>query len=497
MGTEITVLGIDLGTSSVKVVLTDPAGNVLTQAAADYPVNRPHPGWAETDPEHWWHAVLTTVAEVLAAAPDAQPAGIGLSGQMHGVVLCSADGTAVRPAVLWADARADPELDSYRALPNAVLARLANPLSPGMAGPQLAWLHRHEPDVVARARWALQPKDWIRARLTGKFAAEPSDASATLLYDVLTQDWDPDVIAALGIRADLLAPLLPYAGSIAGHLQADPAAELHLRKGIPVAAGAGDSAAAALGSGVLEPGTIQLTIGTGVQIVTVAPTPTAESISHRHDPVTHLYRSATRDGWYAMAAGLTGGQTLDWVRRLLGADWAELYAAADRGPRDDDPIFLPHLVGERTPYLDTHLRGSWTGLDPRHDRAALLYSALEGVAFAAADGLDALPGVPARNRQLRLAGGGTIAPGWRALLADVLDAQLHAVDVPGASARGAALLAAQAAGSLPDADLIRLARPHTRLIAAPGPGAAALSRRRQLYLDTLEALRPLRSHPSL
>ena len=488
------LLGIDLGTSSVKVVLTDPSGIVLAQASAEYPVDRPHPGWAETDPETWWRAIRITVAQVLAAIPGASPVGIGLSGQMHGVVVCLADGTPVRRAVLWADARAEAELDIYRALPDAARARLANPLSPGMAGPELAWLHRHEPSVMADARWALQPKDWIRARLTGEFAAEPSDASATLLYDVLAQDWDVEVVAALKIRRELLPDLLPFAGAVAGHLRACVAAELGLLSGIPVSAGAGDSAAAALGSGVFEPGTVQLTIGTGVQIVTVVPTPTLESVGHRHHPVTHLYRSATRDGWYAMAAGLTGGQTLDWVRRLLGADWAELYAAADRGPRDDDPIFLPHLVGERTPYLDTHLRGSWTGLDARHDREALLYSALEGVAFAAADGLDALPDLAAEDRHLRLAGGGTVSPGWRALLADVLNTHLHAVDVPGASARGAGLLAAQAAGLITDAELVDVARPHTTLIASPGPGADALRVRRQLYLDTLQALRPLRSH---
>ena len=494
MSAATTLLGIDLGTSSVKVVLTDPAGAVLAQASAEYPVDRVQPGWAETDPEAWWSAIRDTVARVLADRPGSRPVGIGLSGQMHGVVLCSADGTPVRPAVLWADARAETELEVLAALPAAARARLANPLSPGMAGPELAWLHRHEPDVVARARWALQPKDWIRARLTGEFAAEPSDASATLLFDVLSQDWDAEVVAALGIRPDILPPLLPFAGARAGQLRSRVADELGLPAGIPIAAGAGDSAAAALGSGVFDPGTIQLTIGTGVQIVTAVATPTAESIGDRHDPVTHLYRMATRSGWYAMAAGLTGGQSLDWVRRLLGAEWAELYAAADRGPRADDPIFLPHLVGERTPYLDTHLRGSWTGLDPRHDRSALLYSALEGVAFAAADGLDALPGVPSTDRELRLAGGGTISAGWRALLADVLQARLHAVDVPGASARGAALLAAQAAGLIDDEELVAVAQPHTTLIAAPGPGTTALAERRELYLNTLRALRPLRSH---
>src|ERR1700712_4585793 len=352
---------------------------------------------------------------------------------MHGVVLCTADATPVRPAVLWADARAVTEVDLIRSLPQTVRARLANPLSPGMAGPELAWLHRHEPDVVAAARWALQPKDWVRARLTGEFAAEPSDASATLLYDVLAQSWHTEVVAALGIRRDLLPELLPFAGACAGTLRPDAAAELRLSQGIVVAAGAADTAAAALGSGVNAPGTVQLTIGTGVQILTMVPAPSPDSVRHEHEPVTHLYRAATRNGWYAMAAGLTGGQTLDWVRRLLGAEWAELYAGADREPHPDDPIFLPHLVGERTPYLDPQLRGSWTGLDARHDRSTLLYTALEGVAFAVADALDALPGLPAAGRELRLAGGGTAAPGWRRLLADVLDARLHAGDIPGAS----------------------------------------------------------------
>lgn len=492
MSTEATVLGIDVGTSSVKVILTNPTGKVLAQALADYPVNRLHPGWAGTDPQDWWRAVRTGVRQVLAACPAAMPSGIGLSGQMHGVVLCSVDGTPVRPAVLWADARAEAELDLIRSLPDAVRARLANPLSPGMAGPVLAWLHRHEPEVVSRARWALQPKDWIRARLTGEFAAEPSDASATLLYDAVDQRWHAEVVAAFGIRPQLLPDILPFAGVVAGHLQPTIATELALPPGIPVSAGAGDSAAAALGSGIIEPGTVQLTIGTGVQILTVAPAPTLESIRHRHNPVTHLYRSATRDGWYAMAAGLTGGQTLDWVRRLLRADWAELYATADRGPQQGDPIFLPHLVGERTPYLDTQLRGSWTGLNPRHDRTALLYTALEGVAFAVADGLDALPASPPGDRQLRLAGGGTTSPGWRALLADALNAHLHAVEIPGASARGAALLAAQAAALLTDTELLEVAKPHTALVASPGPGADALRTRRQLHHDTLHALRTLR-----
>jgi xylulokinase len=489
MSVEPTFLGIDLGTSSVKVILTDRTGRELTSSSAEYSISRPEPDWAEIDPEDWWVAIGKAVHRVLAAKPSARPAGIGLSGQMHGVVLCGADGTTVRPAILWADARAEAELDVYRQLPEPVRNRLANPLSPGMAGPQLAWLQRHEPGSMAAARWAVQPKDWIRARLTGRFAAEPSDASATLLYDVLRQDWDDDVVAALNIRRELLPDQLAFAGVKAGDLLPQAADDLGLRQGITIAAGASDTAAAMLGAGLVEPGVAQLTIGTGVQVVMATDPPTSYSVGSLAPPVTHLYRSATPNGWYAMAAGLNGGQTLDWVRGILGVGWSELYAAAERPPLPDDPIFLPHLVGERTPYLDTHLRGAWTSLSARHDRPALLYAALEGVAFAVADTVDALPGITKTGRCLRLAGGGTTAPGWRQLLANVLNASLDAVEAPNASARGAALLGAKAAGSLAEPELMEAITQHVTRIADPGPARVDLAERRSQYLQTLNALR--------
>jgi xylulokinase len=487
----MSLLGIDLGTSSVKVVLTDASGGVLAQAGADYPVSRPHTGWAETGPEEWWRAIAAATAEVLGERRGDPPVAAGLSGQMHGVVLSAADGEPVRPAVLWADSRAEQQLSGYRALAPEVRARLANPLSPGMAGPALAWLHAHEPESVAAAHHALQPKDWVRARLTGDVAGEPSDASATLLYDVLAQDWDDTVVAATGIRRELLPALLPHAATVAGSLLPRVAAELGLPAGLPVAAGAADTAAAALGSGLLDTGTVQLTIGTGVQLVTPVPAPTAGSLPA--SPTTHLYRSATPHGWYAMAASLTGGQTLDWVRRVLGLDWGELYATAGRGPRPGDPVFLPHLVGERTPYLDTRMRGAWAGLDARHDREALCFAALEGVAFAVADAYDALrAAAPASDPQqgIRLAGGGTVAPAWRQLLADVLQTPLHAVEVPGASARGAGLLAALAAGLISEADLREVTQPRRGVTVEPVP-AREPSERRALYHETLKATRRL------
>ena len=447
------LLGIDLGTSSVKVVVLDLEARVLAATTAAYPVANPCPGWSETDPALWWRAVVEAVREATGAAGP--PVAIGLSGQMHGLVATADDGRAVRPAMLWSDSRAVDQLAAYRALPEAQLSRLGNPLTPGMAGPMLGWLAEHEPQTYAATRWALQPKDWLRARLTGQFAAEPSDASATLLYDVLGDCWDTELATTLGLDAGLLAPLLGAAGEPAGELLTPAAQELGLPPGIPVAAGAADTAAAALGSGLVDVGSAQLTIGTGAQVLTPTPRPTPADLQGAA-PVTHRYRSATDDGWYAMAAVLNGGLALDWVRRLLGASWEELYAAAASEPAADDPMFLPHLNGERTPYLDPGMRGAWVGLGPRHDRTALLRAALEGVALAVRDAMAGLRGPGAALDDLRLAGGGTVDAGWRQLLADVLGSRLRVVDVSAASGRGAALLAARAAGLLTEQQLLGL-----------------------------------------
>jgi xylulokinase len=463
--TEACTLGLDLGTSSAKAVVTGTGGRLLAQASAGYAVTSRKAGYAESEPADWWSAVTACAREAVRAA-DARPAAIGLSGQMHGLVLASADGKALRPALLWADGRATGALRAYRRLGPGALARLANPLAPGMTGPLLAWVAQHEPGIYTEARWALQPKDWIRARLTGEFHAEPSDASATLLYDVMGDRWDLEVVGALGLDASLLAPLLPSAGAPAGQLTAEAGTELGLPAGLPVAAGAGDAAAAALGSGI-GPGDVQLTVGTGAQVIR----PLAAPVS-RADAGVNLYRSATPDGWYQMGATLSAGLSLDWVRQVMNASWAELYASADHQGHAHDPVFVPHLAGERTPYSDPALRGSWTALSLADDRVSLLRCALEGTAFAIRDALDALLGEHHPPR-LRLAGGGTLAAGWRQLLADVLGLPLYAVDVPAASGRGAALLGAHAAGLLSYDDIQGPLAPSAALVAEPDPAMTA------------------------
>ena len=375
---------------------------------------------------------------------------IGLSGQMHGVVLADGDGHPLRPAVLWADARSAEGLESYRGLEADLRQRLANPPSVGMAGPSLLWLRDHEPDVYGAARWALQPKDWLRFRLTGEVFGEPSDASATLLYDLFSDGWSREFAQALGLRSNLLPPLVA-SGSAAGTLSREAAVELGLPPDIPVAAGAADTAAAALGTGLLRPGTIQITVGTGAQILTPKDAPDPDPHAR-----THLYRSvvapATDSGrFYAMAAVQNAGLALEWALGVLGATWDDAYAEAFAvEPGAGGVTFLPYLSGERTPHFDPGARGAWTGLGLGHGRGHLLRAALEGVAFSLREALEALESTGTTgDRELRLAGGGTAHARWRELLSDVLGRPLRTLPsavAANASARGAALLGGVAAG---------------------------------------------------
>jgi len=432
------LLGIDLGTGSVKVLLSA-NGAVVRESSSSYSVKSPYPGWAETDPDEWWTAVAIATREAIQDQAN-QIQAVGLSGQMHGVVLADSLGTPLRPAILWADTRSSSVLDAYRALDSALLNRLANPVTAGMAGASLLWLRQHEPESYAAARWMLQPKDWLRFRLTNEVATEPSDASGTLLYDVLSDCWATDVLEALELRADGLPRLTP-SNSIAGYLTANAAAHLGLPAGLPIIAGAGDTAAAALGSGLLE-SMVQLTVGSGAQIVTLRSHPTPDS--HRQ---THLYRSALPHQWYTLAAMQNAGLALEWVRGILGLSWAEVYQVAFTvAPGCEGLTFLPYLTGERTPLLDPQARGAWVGLGLHHTQAHLMRAALEGVAFSLRQGLEAIAHTGIRVKELRLAGGGTLEPQWQQLLADVLQVPLHPVTVASASARGAAILAGMGIG---------------------------------------------------
>ncbi len=462
------LLGLDLGTGSIKALLLELDGTIIGEGSSVYPVNAPHPGWAETNPNDWWNAVQDATRKAVGTR-GFEVTAIGLSGQMHGVVLCDTDGTPLRDAILWADARSSNELETYRTLEPEFLTKLGNPLAVGMAGASLLWLKRHELETYNAARHALQPKDWLRLKLTGEIAAEPSDASGTLLYDLETDGWAWGVLEKLELRSDLLTPIMP-SGAVAGTLSSEAAMHLGLREGIPVAAGGGDTPCAMLGSGLLEVGAVQLTVGSGAQIV--AP---LDRVHLEANPVTHLYRAVAPGRWYAMAAMQNAGVALEWVRGVLGLSWAEAYTEAwNVQPGCEGLTFLPYLTGERTPHLDPHARGTWAGLGLHHTRGHLMRSALEGLAFSLKDGLNALETTGVQADTLRLAGGGTLDPRWRQLLSDALERPLLASEVSSASARGAALLGGIAAGAFRDAQDTLILAPEPVLVAEPGANNDAL-----------------------
>jgi xylulokinase len=433
----VATLGLDLGTSAVKALLLGDDGSVLAVASAPCAVHAPRPGWAEADPRAWLQAAGAAVARARELAHAEPVRAVGLAGHMHGVVLCDADGRPCRPALLWPDRRATDVLDDWRGLPEQRQAALGNPLVPGMAGPMLAWLAREEPAVLGSARWALQAKDWLRLELTGEPATEATDASATLLWDLPADAWASDIAAAVGVDPGLLAPVVDSRQD-AGTLSASGAEALGLAGGIPVHAGAADTAAALFGMDITQPGRRLLNLGTGAQLVTAVDSPAAAP-----SPTTHRYR-AVGGGWYAMGAVQNAGLALGWALELLGATWeqAEREAFAAAHASEGDPLFVPHLTGERTPLLDPGARGAWTGLALEHRRGDLLRAAYEGVAHAIRHAREALYAEGGGGAgPLSLLGGGSLRPGYRRVLADVLAEPLELLDVADATALGAARLA--------------------------------------------------------
>ncbi len=432
-------LGIDLGTGSVKALVIDETGRVVAEASGTYPVLSPRPGQAETAPADWWAG---TVAAVRAATAGRGGGirGIGLSGQAHGLVVLGADRQPLRPAILWADQRATAEMAEVLALPEALRRPLANPVVPGMAGLSLLWLRRNEPQVFAATRRILSPKDWLRLRLTGEVATEPSDASMTLLYDVAANAWAEPVMAALSLDPGLLAPLVA-SDAVAGRLTAETAAELGLPAGTPVAAGLSDTAACLLGMGQLSPGATVLQVGSGIQIMSVV-----DRVTPAVQPFYNSYRGIG-GSLYAMAALQNGGTVFEWVRGVLGASWPEMYTAAfETGAETGEIIFLPYVTGERAPLLDPGASAAWTFLRLGATRAQMIRAVFEGVALAVRDAWDALQQTGVSAERMLLTGGGSSDPRWQQMLADIVGLPLVPAQDLGSATLGAAWLGGLAAG---------------------------------------------------
>lgn len=427
-GPAATTMGIDLGTGSVKVALVDDVSSVTSMASRTYRVHAPEPGWAESDPAEWLACTQSAAAEALASAENA-PTAVGFSGQMHGVVIVDENLDPLRPAILWADTRSAAQaLQMGTDLGASTLARLGSAPVSGFAATTIAWLHENEPSVMRRATYVLQPKDWLRARLGGGIATDPSDASGTLMFDVTTGSWSSDVRQWLSLADDAIPPVLSSTAEI-GAVRVGEVS-------IPAVVGGADTACALAGLGV-DGGFIA--VGSGSQVVRVLGEPVLDETLRTH---TFATAGDIGAGWYRIGAVQSAGLTLTAALAWFGASIDEANAALGEGVRSSDPIFVPYLSGERTPFMDPSLRASWIGLSLATDRAAMLRSVLEGVAQAVALGVEAVQASGLRLPDVvPLVGGGTHALTFRQLLADTSGSALAVAEAPHAAVVGAALLA--------------------------------------------------------
>jgi xylulokinase len=430
-----TTLGIDLGTSELKLALVDADGALLASAGAPLTVSRPHPHWAEQAPQDWWDALLAAARTLREAHPHAwgEVKAIGLSGQMHGAILLDAAQAVLRPAILWNDTRSGAQCEELlRRLPSLPLIA-GNLAMPGFTAPKLLWVAEHEPEVFAKVARVLLPKDWLRLRLTGAAVSEMSDAAGTLWLDVGARAWSLQLLEAGGMTAAQM-PALVEGSDVSGHLLPDVAQALGLAEGLPVAGGGGDNAASAVGIGAVQPGQGFLSLGTsGVLFV----------VTDRYRPnpssAVHAFCHAVPGRWHQMSVMLSAASSLQWVTRLTAsaseAALLERVEALTDEARDRSPIFLPYLSGERTPHNDPDAHGAFFGLDNDTDAARLGHAVIEGVGFGLADGLQALREAGTEVRRLVLVGGGARSAHWAQLLADILDIELQTV--AGAEAGGA------------------------------------------------------------
>jgi xylulokinase len=487
------VLGIDVSTTATKAILLDAHGTVRGIGTAEYAYATPRPGWSEQDPTLWWDGGVTAIRAALARAGiggDAVSA-IGLTGQMHGAVLLDAADRPVRPAILWNDQRTGAECDAIREAvgPERLIAVTGNDALTGFTAPKLLWVRRHEPEAWAEVAHVLLPKDYFRLGLTGEHAIDKADGAGTLLFDLAARDWSPEVLAALELDPALF-PTTFEGPMRTGTLSAAAASATGLRAGTPVVAGGGDQSANAVGTGVLDPGSAALSVGTSGVVFAATDAPLVEP----HGRV-HAFCHAVPDRWHLMSVMLSAAGSLRWFRDALapGVAFGDLVEeAADVPAGSDGIVFLPYLTGERSPHPDPSARGAFIGLTVSHARAHMTRAVLEGVAYGLRDGLDLMraAGIPAPV-QVRASGGGTASRLWRQILADVLDVELVGTGTTEGAAYGAALLAAPASGLFGSVHEAVSALVSVSPMTEPGVDRAAYAERHALYRELYPALAPL------
>ncbi len=451
------LIGIDLGTSGTKTVLFDETGVPVASATSEYPLHQPQNGWAEQAPADWWNACTTTLRQVLeqSGIDPAQVRGIGLSGQMHGLVMLDAEGEVLRNSIIWCDGRTGAECAEITEKVGAqrLIEITANPALTGFTAGKILWVRRHEPELYARCRQILLPKDYLRYKLTGEFATEVSDASGMNLLDVPNRCWSGEVLQKLNIDPALL-PVVRESYEIAGHITPAAAACTGLAPGTPGVGGAGDNAAAAIGTGVVQRGKAFTTIGTSGVIFAHSDTVTIDPGGR-----VHTFCSAVPGAWTVMSCTLSAGGSLHWFRtnfcaaetesaRGLGQDhYILLDKQAARIPIGADRLlFLPYLMGERSPLLDPDARGVFFGLSAMHTRWHLLRAVMEGVTYSLRECLDVLRGMGIHFDEMYATGGGGSSPLWRQMLADVYGYPVRTIANREGPALGAAILAGVGTG---------------------------------------------------
>ena len=455
------LLGIDIGTSGTKVIAIDEGGNLVATAHAEYELSTPKPLWAEQSPADWWNAVAACCRRIVAQIGNEEIAGIGLSGQMHGLVLLDENGAVLRPAILWNDGRTQKQCDEITQLVGleTLVAETANPALTGFTAPKILWVREHEPAIYERARMILLPKDYVRYELTGEFATEVSDASGTLLLNVPQRQWSHVVCEKLDIPLNYL-PRVTESHEISGHISARAAQLTGLKPGTPVVGGGGDQAAGAVGNGIVQSGIISVTTGTSGVVFAFADTPTVDPQLRMH-----TFCHAVPGKWHVMGVMLSAGGSLRWYRDTLARSEKSVAAhmnidAYDLIAREADTVapgaegllFLPYLSGERTPYPDPLARGAFVGLTVRHTKAHMARAVLEGVSFGLRDSLEIMKSMGVSIGNVRCSGGGAKSSVWRQIQADVFGYALSNIAIDEGPALGAALLAGVGTGLYADVE---------------------------------------------
>ncbi len=449
-------LGIDVGTGGTRALVVDERGKIRAGFTAPHEDMRmERPLWAEQRPQNWWDAAVEAIRGVLARAQISgrDVRGIGLSGQMHGLVILDKDHQVIRPSLIWCDQRSQAQVDYInRSVGSAqVLSATANPVLTGFTLPKLLWVRDNEPQNYERVRIMLLPKDYVRFKLTGEFATEVSDASGTALFNVVGREWSSHMIAALALDASIL-PRCYESAEVTGVVSPSIAGLTGLAAGTPVVGGAGDQAASAVGNGIVEPGVVSCTLGTSGVVF-------AHMDQVAYDPLgrVHTFCHAVPGKWHVMGVTQGAGLSLQWFRNQLApaSDYDALMSEAAKSPVGAQGLFwLPYLMGERTPYLDPIARGGWIGLTASHTRADLIRALIEGVSYSQRDCLDIIQQLGVTVHSVRVSGGGGKSPFWRQVLASILEKPVVTLETQEGSAYGAALLALVGTGayaSVPEA----------------------------------------------